>query len=210
MMNNGMERGSKVWDNPWTCWVIPLFFERNINGGGDSQPSKIRCQRVCNVIGSNDCNYWDRYEQNWTYQLKATKTEMWLKKSCVPAQLRFQELAPWGHRKDARHIPAYPCSSGSRWPVFPSAVGGNRISSVLSTVWPNPKSKRKMMINHQNEHSSFFNILKSGCIHTLATASAWYCIPYLPRSAEMEDWYPSDHTNIDDKWGIIPPKKKMV
>lgn len=153
----------------------------------------------------------NKNEQNSTYKMKATKTEMVFKNSCVPSRLRFQELAPWGHRKDARHIPAYPCSARWRWPVF-SEAKGTESHRILPLSDPKQskikKNTGKMTINRstiENRGRWFLDILKNGSTHWPQQVPDIASHIYLgPREA----WYPS-HTNIADKWGVIL-KKNMV
>ena len=118
---------------------------------------------------------------------------MGFENSRVPS-LQFRELAPWGHRKDARHIPAYPCSAGSRWPVF-STVGGkrNRISSDLCDL---SELKTEMMMKHDKNggprpgFSTSSNPWHIGYddMHILATARGLILHPIFT-SAEIEAWH---------------------
>ena len=140
--------------------------------------------------------------------MKASKTETGFENSRVPS-LQFQELAPWGHRKDARHIPAYPCSAGSRWPVFFSSwrqKEPNLIGSVRP-VWPQNRNDDEPSQKWRSS-SWFFNILKNGISDMMICTSwpqpnmAWYCIPYLPQPkwklgslsrSQQHRWWMGDH-----------------
>ena len=93
--------------------------------------------------------------------------------------------------------------------LFFSEAEPNLIESFHCLTQNNPRENDNQPISHRKWRSLIFKHPQEW-VHTLATASAWYCIPYLPRSeGSLVSFWSHQHCNIADKWGVIP-KKNMV